>query len=107
MSPSQRSGLALRTAWWASSMSGVLYISRISSFDQSYLGVRALTAFHSALLPSGGGGGVAEIGEKASLTGVLNDRVHAEDEACRERTAARLGRRVSAIVVRVKVCCCW
>lgn len=85
-------------------MSGVLYISRISSFDQSYLGVRAFTALHSALLPSGGGGGVAEIGEKASLTGVLNDRVQAEDEACNERTAARLGRRVSAMIVTVSCC---
>jgi len=51
----------------------------------------ALTAaLNTVLCASGGGGGAAEeegMGEKLSLTGVLNDRVLA---AWRERAAARL-----------------
>lgn len=80
-------------------MRGVLYISRTSSLVQSYLGVFALTACLRAPWASGAGGGVVEIGEKESLTGVENERVHAADEACSERAVARLDKRVSDMLV--------
>lgn len=79
-------------------MRGVLYISRISSFVQSYRGALAFTAFHTAVCVSGSGGGVAGIGENASFTGVLNDRFAVVERALMEWTAARFDDMINAIV---------
>ena len=79
-------------------MSGVLYSSRISSLVQSYRGARAFTARHTAPWASGAGGGVVAIGEKESLTGVLNALMPptaAVVVARRHRAGARLGSRLS------------
>ena len=66
-------------------------MSLISSRVQSYLGALALTALYKTLpSPEGGGGG--ELGEKDSLTGVLNDRTASHVEDWVERAAARLER---------------
>lgn len=87
------------TDWNASSINGVLYNSRISSFVQSYLGPVALIASLNNALPSvgeGGGGAALPVatGLKASLTGVLKLRTAEHDELCSERAAARLERSV-------------
>lgn len=85
-----------RTDRKASSMSGVLYSSRISSLVQSKRGPVALTASLSTLLAEAGGGGGA-LGEKVeSLMGVLKGRTDV-DQHWDERAAARREKRLNAM----------